>query len=559
MVIYPVQSGHDITFFEFFMSEDLLSAIKSKSRICLDENLDNINSWPFEEAKKILTRLGNKVPEKGYILLETGYGPSGLPHIGTFGEVARTVMVKNALALLSDIPVRLFAFSDDMDGLRKVPDNVPCKEMLEKHLGKPLTLVPDPYGKYESFGHHNNAMLRDFLDSFGFSYEFQSATFHYKAGTFDKMLVNVLNHYDEIMDVMLPTLRDERRATYSPFLPICKRTLKVLQVPLEKVDVLSETIVYRDPETGQFVETGVRGGDCKLQWKVDWGGRWAVFDVDYEMSGKDLISSFALSSKICKILGGRPPENLSYELFLDQQGQKISKSKGNGLTIEEWLRYAPQESLSYYMFQTPKKAKRLYFDVIPKAVDDYLNMLDIFQEQIKDNDIKKQMENPVFHIHNGSPPKEQKSLSFNILLNLASVCGAEDDELMWGFVQRYIPAVDRVNSKLLADLITHTITYYHDFIKPNLNYRRPSEIEREAMEDLLAELESAKLGNVSAEKMQEIVFEVGKRHPFNSLKEWFQSLYEVLFGNSEGPRLGSFIALYGVDNMCILIRDKTKD
>ncbi|MDR0631386.1 MAG: lysine--tRNA ligase [Holosporales bacterium] len=531
---------------------DLISTIQN--RACSKDHGMDAKSWPFEEARKIVKRLNGAVPLKGYVLFETGYGPSGLPHIGTFGEVARTIMVQHAFRVLSDVPTRLFVFSDDMDGLRKVPDNVPNQQMLAEHLNEPLTTVPDPYEKFESFGHHNNAMLRSFLDSFGFEYEFQSATEHYKSGNFDAMLVSVLQHYDEIMDIMLPTLRDERRATYSPFLPICPQTHKVLQVHIDYVDPASGTIAYKHPETGAFVETPVTRGNCKLQWKVDWGGRWCVFGVDYEMSGKDLIPSFALSSKVCRILGGNPPENLSYELFLDQNGQKISKSKGNGLTIDEWLKYAPHESLAYYMFQSPQKAKRLYFDVIPRAVDEYVVMLAQFDSQ----ESSKKVDNPVFHIHNGAPPSSENVLSFNVLLNLASVCGADNAGVMWGFVQKYMPGATPENANLLDKLIHHAVAYYHDFVKPNLRYRDPSEIEKTAIRELFDELQKVE-AELSADELQCIVFEVGKKHPFDNLRQWFQGLYEVLLGNSEGPRMGSFIALFGVENMCQLINEKTKN
>src|SRR5476651_2160871 len=333
-------------------------------------------AWPFEEARKIVARIGGKAPAKGYVLFETGYGPSGLPHIGTFGEVVRTTMVRQAFQRLSDVPTRLFCFSDDMDGLRKVPDNVPNKEMLAAHLGKPLTSVPDPFSnEYTSFGAANNARLRAFLDSFGFEYEFQSATDYYKGGKFDSMLLSMLRHYDEVQAIMLPTLGEERRATYSIFLPISPKTGRVLQVPLIKVDAAAGTIVYRD-EDGSTVETLVTGGNVKLQWKADWAGRWFALDVDYEMYGKDLIPSAELSAKIVKILGARPPEGFNYELFLDHEGKKISKSKGNGLSVEEWLSYGPPESLSLYMYQAPRRAKRLHFDVIPRAIDEYLSAVD---------------------------------------------------------------------------------------------------------------------------------------------------------------------------------------
>jgi lysyl-tRNA synthetase class 1 len=510
----------------------------------------NAKAWPFEEARRILARTQGKIPEKGYVLLQTGYGPSGLPHIGTFGEVARTSMVRHAFETMSQIPTRLFSFSDDMDGLRKVPGNVPNQDMLEKHLGKPLTDIPDPYGQFESFGHHNNAMLRRFLDSFGFSYEFQSATHWYKSGQFDPTLRLVLQNYDAIMALILPTLRDERRQTYSPFLPICPRTGVVLQVPMVEVRPHSDTLVYRDPETNQLVEVLVTGGNCKLQWKVDWGMRWRAFDVDYEMSGKDLIDSVKLSSQVCRTLGGRAPESLICEMFLDEQGQKISKSKGNGLTIDEWLTYAPWESLAYYMYQAPRKAKRLYFDVIPKAVDEYLNLALKYET----NSAEERLENPIYHIHKNMNPANESGLSFSILLNLASVCNAEDESILWGFVQRYMPNATPESMPFLNRLIHHALAYYNDFVKPNKVYRTPTEQEYKALEDLKAILNGAH--NTAADHLQGCVFDVGKRHNFTDLRSWFGALYEVLLGQKEGPRMGSFIALYGVQNMVSLIDEK---
>lgn len=508
-------------------------------------------SWPFEEAKRILNRIGHKTPEKGYVLFETGYGPSGLPHIGTFGEVMRTTMVRNAFQLLSNIPTRLFCFSDDLDGLRKVPDNVPNPDLLRQHLNKPLTRVPDPFEQFESFGHHNNAMLRRFLDSFEFEYEFQSATDWYKSGRFDEYLKLVLAHYDEVMAVMLPSLREERRQSYSPFLPVCPRTGQVLQVPIISRDLEAATITYRDETSGQLVEVPVTGGHCKLQWKADWGMRWRAFDVDYEMSGKDLIDSVKLSSQICRIIGGRPPENFTYELFLDEQGQKISKSKGNGLIIDEWLTYAPDVSLAYYMFQAPRKAKRLYFDVIPRHMDDYLTHLRKFNEQTPE----QQLDNPVWHIHNGHPPKTESSLSFSILLNLASVCNAEDPSILWGFVTRYQSDATPEKYPLLDQLIKHAIAYYHDRILPDKKYRSPTGMEKVALTDLKVCLESLPT-TATAEEIQTIVYEIGKNHPFSDLKAWFSCLYEVLLGQSEGPRMGSFIKLYGIQETIALINTK---
>ena len=511
------------------------------------------NAWPFQEARSVVERVGGAdtahTPEKGYVLFETGYGPSGLPHIGTFGEVARTTMVRHAFATLSDIPTRLIAFSDDMDGLRKVPDNVPQKEMLAGHLGKPLTQVPDPFGTHDSFGAHNNARLQAFLDTFGFEYEFRSSTACYKAGEFDATLLKMLAHYDEVMAVILPTLGAERRATYSPFLPICPRTGVVLQVPMEKIDPDAGTVVYRDPDTGATVEVPVTGGACKLQWKADWAMRWVALEVDYEMSGKDLIDSVNLSGRIARILGARPPEGLTYELFLDDNGEKISKSRGNGLTIEEWLTYGPPESLSQFMFAKPKTAKRLYFDVIPKSVDEYLSHVRSYPEQ----EPAKQIENPAWHIHAGDVPPAGADLSFGLLLNLAAACNSEDPAVLWGFIARYAEGATPSNSPMLDRLVGHAIAYYRDFVKPSKAYRAPSDKERAAMNDLVARF-NALPADADGTALQDEVYAVGKDHDFEPLRDWFKALYEVLFGQSQGPRFGSFAALYGRDETVALMR-----
>lgn len=520
-------------------------------------------SWPFEEAKRILNRIQHKTPPKGYVLFQTGYGPSGLPHIGTFGEVVRTTMVRQAFELLSDIPTRLFCFSDDMDGLRKVPDNIPNAHVLAENLNKPLSRVPDPFGQYESFAHYNNTMLKNFLDSFGFEYEFQSSTDWYTSGRFDEFLKLIMVHYDDIMGVILPTLREERRQSYSPFLPVCERTGQVLQVNIISRDIEAATITYMDEMTGKIVETSITGGRCKLQWKADWGMRWRAFDVDYEMSGKDLIDSVKLSSQICRIIGGRSPENFTYELFLDEKGQKISKSKGNGLTMEDWLKYAPAVSLSYYMFQSPRKAKRLYFDVIPRHMDEYVTFLSKYESQSPE----QQLDNPVWHIHCGTPPQAETGLSFGILLNLASVCNAQDASILWGFVTRYQQNASPETTPFLNELIHHAIAYYHDYVMPFKQYRAPHDVERPLLTQLkdkltqkLSEQKSSGL-RTTPEEIQTIVYEVGKGSsqaptPYKDLKDWFSCLYEVLLGQSEGPRMGSFIELYGLQETIDLIDQK---
>jgi len=510
------------------------------------------HAWPFEEARKVVARLerratqGRPVKE---VLFETGYGPSGLPHIGTFGEVARTTWVRRAFALMSDTPTRLIAFSDDMDGLRKVPGNVPKPEMLREHLGKPLTAVPDPFGTHESYGAHNNARLRAFLDRFGFEYEFLSSTECYKSGRFDDALLTVLRHYETVRDIVLPTLGPERRATYSPFLPLCPRTGRVLQVPIVAWDAVSGTVVYEDD--GNRVEVPVTGGRCKLQWKADWAMRWLALGVDYEMSGKDLISSVELSSKIVSALGGEPPEGFNYELFLDENAQRISKSKGNGLTIEEWLTYGPEESIALFMFQKPRAAKRLYFDVIPKAVDDYIAFLEQYHANAADK--AKGLENPAWHVHDGTPPDEHYPVSFALLLTLVSASNAHDSGLLWGFIRAYAPRADPKDNPGLDRLVGHAIRYYEDFVKPRKRYRAPTGKERAALADL-ADTLARMAGEHDGEKVQFEVYEIGKRHGFDPLRDWFKALYEVLFGQSQGPRFGSFAALFGCAETAALIR-----
>ncbi len=504
-------------------------------------------AWPFEEARKLLARVEAAPPAKGHVLFETGYGPSGLPHIGTFGEVLRTTMVRQAFRRLSDLPTRLVAFSDDMDGLRKVPDNVPNREMLADHLGRPLTAVPDPFGSHDSFGAHNNGRLQGFLDAFGFEYEFLSSTDCYRSGRFDRTLRAVLERHEEILAVMLPTLGAERAGTYSPFLPISPSTGRVLQVPIREYRVQDGTVVF-DDEDGRTVELPVTGGHCKLQWKPDWGMRWAALGVDYEMAGKDLIPSVELASKICRLLGHRPPEGFCYELFLDEDGRKISKSLGNGISLEDWLRYAPADSLALYMFQKPRTAKRLSFGVIPRAVDEYLTHV----RKFADEPPERRLENPAWHIHDGAVPDRRTDLGFSLLLNLAGAANAETSEVLWGFITRYAPEAAPETTPYLDHLVGHAVRYYQDQVKPTKRYRGPTPIERAALADLAARLAVLPDG-VDAERIQTEVYEVGKQHDFPDLKSWFSALYETLLGQTTGPRMGSFIALYGVAETRALI------
>ncbi len=534
-------------------------------------------AWPFEQARNLLqhllkTRLDTDAerdlassliargqPDEAVaafpalgraVILETGYGPSGLPHMGTFGEVARTTMVRAAFRALTEdrLPTRLICFSDDMDGLRKVPENVPNKEMLAEDLGKPLTVVRDPFGEHPSFGRHNNARLKAFLDGFGFEYEFLSSTDCYRSGRFDAALLKALERFDDIQAVMLPTLGPERRATYSCFLPVSPTTGRVLQVPTLERNLERGTIVFED-EDGSRVETPVTGGAVKLQWKPDWAMRWAALGVDYEMAGKDLIDSVKVSSKICRILGAEPPEGFNYELFLDQNGEKISKSKGNGLTMEEWLRYGAPESLAYYMFQSPRSAKKLYFDVVPRASDEYLQQLDAYPRQ----EPKQQIENPVWHVHTGAPPAQGSPVSFGLMLNLVSAANASDKAILWGFLSRYVPGATPESEPLLDRLAGYAINYYEDFVRPNKRFRAPDARERAALQALAERLRRFPADCRDGEAIQNEVYEVGKAAGFEPLRGWFQALYEVLLGQNQGPRFGSFVAIFGVERTLDLI------
>ena len=509
-------------------------------------------AWPFEEARKLLARYPDGKPGDAPILFETGYGPSGLPHIGTFNEVLRTTMVRNAYHALSDRPTRLLAFSDDMDGLRKVPDNVPNGAMLAEHLGKPLTRIPDPFGTHDSFAAHNNARLRAFLDQYGFDYEFASSTDYYASGRFDDAIRSVLARFDAIQAVMLPTLREERRATYSPVLPISPKTGVVLQVPVEVVDAAAGTIAFIDQDGEQIVQSAL-SGRAKLQWKVDWAMRWVALGVDYEMAGKDLIDSVTQSGKIARVLGARPPEGFNYEMFLDEHGQKISKSKGNGLSMEQWLTYGPDESLAFFAYREPKKAKQLHMGVIPRAVEEYWQ----FRANYAGQDVKQRLGNPVHHIHDGKVPEEALPVGFGLLLNLASLPGVGDATTMWRFLKRYDPALSPEGNPALDRLVGYAVAYARDFVGPALSRRAPTAREAEALRALDAALaEPVREGEDAAKALQDRVYEVGKTfYGKEQLRDWFGVLYETLLGASQGPRMGSFFALYGVDESRRLIAE----
>ena len=516
------------------------------------ENLDKTNAWPFVEAKKMLRERKAFIEKKGKITLQTGYGPSGLPHIGTFGEVARTSMMVNALKQLTDLPTEIITFSDDMDGLRKVPDNIPNQKLLEENLHKPLTKVPDPFNKFASFGEHNNEMLKDFLNSFNFKYNFKSSTSLYKSGFFNPTLKIILENYDSIMNIMLPTLGKERQKTYSPFLPICPDTENVLEIPV--LEIIKEKSIIVFDNGGKKLETSILDGSCKLQWKVDWAMRWHALDVDFEMYGKDLIESAILSTKIIKVIGKNNPSGFAYELFLDEKGEKISKSKGNGITIDQWLKYASPESLSLYMYQNPKRAKKLYKEIVPKAVDEYLDLI----EKAKNQDELQLLMNPVWHVHNGNVPKENMIMSFSMLLTLVEASNADNKILLWKFVKKYKPDILEKDFPIFDNLVGYAIKYFNDVIKAQKKYKIPNTNEKLALKALIKTLEKCN-DEMSPEDIQTLIYSTGKENGYSEkLREWFKLIYEVVFGDENGPRMGFFISFFGVNETKELIMNKIK-
>ena len=516
------------------------------------ENLDKTSAWPFVEAKKMLRERKSFIEKKGKITLQTGYGPSGLPHIGTFGEVARTSMMVNALNQLTDLPTEIITFSDDMDGLRKVPDNVPNQELLTANLHKPLTQVPDPFNKYNSFGEHNNEMLKNFLNSFNFRYNFKSSTSLYKSGYFNPTLQIVLENYDGVMNIILPTLGKDRQRTYSPFLPICPETGYVLEIPVLEIDKNNSKVVFDN--NGKKLEASILDGHCKLQWKVDWAMRWYALDVDFEMYGKDLIESAILSSKIINLIGKKNPSGFAYELFLDEKGEKISKSKGNGITIDQWLTYASPESLSLYMYQNPKRAKKLYKEIVPKAVDEYLDCI----EKAKKQDELQLLMNPVWHVHNGQIPQEDSIMTFSMLLNLVETSNADSKELLWKFVKKYNPNISEKNSPIFDALVGYAIKYFNDVIKSQKKYKMPDEQERKALAALVNTLNTCN-EQMSPEEIQTLIYSTGKENGYaENLRDWFKLIYEVVFGDENGPRMGFFISFFGVNETKELILSKLK-
>ena len=519
----------------------------------LDNNLiQSTSSWPFVEIRKLLKDRKDIIKAKNKITFQTGYGPSGLPHIGTFGEVARTSMMINALKHIQKIDYELITFSDDMDGLRKVPENISNDKILKENLGKPLTNIPDPFGKYKSFGEHNNEMLKEFLKKFNFNFTFKSSTKNYKKGVFNNSLIRVLEKYEEIMNIILPTLRDERKKTYCPFLPICPDTGKVLQIPLISMDAKKGTVVFKNNDKN--LETNILDGNCKLQWKVDWAMRWFTFDVDFEMYGKDLTESAILSNKICRALGKIPPNGFAYELFLDEKGEKISKSKGNGISIEQWLRYASPESLSLYMYPNPKRAKKLYSEVVPKTVDEYLSLIEKYPNQKE----KDQIVNPVWHVHNGNPPKEKIVMPFSMLLNLVGSSNADNKEILWKFINKFHKEIKPKDYPILDGLTEYAINYFKDKVEPNKKFKTPNDKEKEALKNLVLKLEKVDQKS-NPEDIQTIIYSAGKENGYEkNLRDWFKLIYQVLFGEEDGPRMGFFVSFFGLKETINLINDKIK-
>ena len=517
----------------------------------LDNNvIQSASAWPFVEIRKLLKDRKSLIKSKNKIIFQTGYGPSGLPHIGTFGEVARTSMMMNALRHIEEIESELITFSDDMDGLRKVPENIPNDEILKNNLGKPLTSIPDPFNKFKSFAEHNNEMLKQFLKKFNFEFSFKSSTENYKNGTFNESLKRIAEKYDDIMNIILPTLRSERRKTYSPFLPLCPDSGKVLEIPLLKLDKKNGEVTFDN--SGKKIQTNIFDGNCKLQWKVDWAMRWFTFDVDFEMYGKDLTESAILSSKVCKILGKTPPNGFAYELFLDENGEKISKSKGNGITIDEWLKYSSPESLSLYMYQNPKRAKKLYSDVVPKAVDEYLSLIEKYTEQKE----KDKLSNPVWHIHNGKPPNEKIVMNFSMLLNLAGSSNADNKEILWKFINRFHKDVKPQSNPILNALTSYAVKFFNEKLKPKKIYKKPNAQEKKALKNLVEKIKTVNT-SMLPEEIQTIVYSVGKENGYEkNLRDWFKLIYQVLFGDTDGPRMGYFISFFGVQETIKLIKDK---
>ena len=505
--------------------------------------------WPFIEAQRIIDRLG-KIG-KTSVTAETGYGPSGLPHIGTFGEVARTSFVLQALKTLAPrIDSRIIAFSDDMDGLREVPRNLPNAEMLKEHLGKPLTSIPDPFGKEKSFAHYMNHRLREFLDSFGFEYTFASSTEQYASGVFDEGLRRVMAHYEPISELFKATIAEEKRAAWSPFFPVCENCGRVYSTRVTALDRDNFTVSYAcdAPLSGKYAACGhigtasILSGGCKLGWKVDWALRWYSLGIDYEMHGEDLLESARLSSKIVKIIGGEPPELFKYELFLDEKGKKISKKIGNGISIEQWLRFAPVDSLLYIMYMKPQQAKKMGLTILPEIVDQYLELVAGY-DGAEDSPVPF-----ITRLSKGGHADKlgsQKIVTYSLIIELILALNHDDPRMVRDYLLKYQPDIAG-NVAYYESLIVNALAYYREVLLPGRTAESADHQLDAAIVVLRDELarRAAAGTEPDADELQTAVFQVAKDRDVK-MKDWFRTLYRVFLGQSQGPRIGSFIALLG--------------
>ena len=515
-------------------------------------------SWPFKEAEKLCKRFQH--PPESPVRFETGFGPSGLPHIGTFAENARTTWVRHAFEFLTGWPTQLIAFSDDMDGLRKVPLNMPRQDMLANHLGKPLCHIPDPFETSDSYSGTMNTKLRSFLDGYQFDYTFQGSYEAYQRGDFNEGLEIILRNVDAVKSIILPTMSAEKGRDWSPFFPICGKCGKINSTRVTGYDVANNAVGYvcdrqedRAKGCGYQGTASIFNGHVKVGWKVDWALRWYAYDIAYEMYGKDLIESAKLSGRITRLMGKQPPTGLFCELFLDEDGRKISKSVGKGLTIDSWTMYAPLESLLYYIFQNPKQAKRLFWGIVPKSVDDYLLGLNNYHSL----DAQKKPDSPLWHLFNkgAGVPEFKTSINFSLVNNLVSAVGADDRELILEYLKRYDPGIE-AHRAVIEDLVNKAMNYYRDFIVPHKRYRMPTTQEKKMLMRLRDEL--AAYEGDDEKEIQTLPFAVAREYsePPNN---FFKLFYEVVFGQERGPRFGTFVRLVGKEKAISLLDEAAKE
>ena len=516
-----------------------------------------LKSWPFKEAERII-KARERTQANGPALFQTGFGPSGLPHIGTFAEVARTTWVRRAFEYLSGEETRLYAFCDDQDGLRKVPDNLPNQEMLQANLGKPLCDIPDPYGCCESFSHHMIGNLERFLDTFEFDYTLKRSSDAYRSGEFNNGLAILLDKVEDVLDIILPTMKEENRAAWSPFFPRCETCGRVNTTRVTAYNKSEKTIDYTcDIDLGNVAGCGhagtssVLGGASKMGWKIDWALRWYCYGVDYEMYGKDLIPSAELSAKIVRLMGGRPPQGLFYELFLDEMGEKISKSKGNGVSIEQWLEYAPIDSLAHFIFREPRQAKKLFFNMIPKTMDEYLDHLRKYPSVADE----KKPDTPLWHIHNRGRqvPSYNSSINFSTVNNLVSALGNPTRDLLISYLARY-DEKSTTYPDVIDGLIEKGLKFYEDHILPTKQYRTPTATERPLFEQLAETLKSLGIEEKTEKELQGLVFDIARDNDTDP-KTFFAAIYQVLLGQERGPRFGTFAKLVGIERVLSLIEE----